>query len=104
MNVYLVAAKEPDEGLGKELVKQFQENFVLPIAPNQWFVSTRMTSREITDKLDPGKGGRWGEFLVVKCRSYSGWYDMDIWEWIEDMLEADPVRVVREGDVEHSWL
>ena len=89
MNTYLMAAKDANEELDRELKSRFGGH-VLRLAENQWLVSARMTTRQVTEKIDPGKGGKWGEFVVVKFGNYSGWHDMDTWEWIEEMRQTAP--------------
>lgn len=81
MALFLVATKDPSDDLDHELLEQFPDD-VLRIAENQWVVSAKMTTQALGEKIDPGEGGRWGEWVLVKFGNYVGWHDLDTWDWI----------------------
>lgn len=82
MTIFLVAAKDASEALGKELTRRFPDN-VRRIADNQWLVSAKSTTQDFAESIDPDDGGKWGEWIVVTAGNYAGWHDLNTWEWIE---------------------
>lgn len=82
MPVFLVATRHASDGLNEALESQFPDN-VLRIADNQWLVSARLNTGKFAEAIDPGDGGTWGELIVVTAGNYSGWHDLDTWEWID---------------------
>ena len=82
MPIFLVATKDASDELDKALESQFRDN-VLRIAGNQWFVSVSLSTGKLAEVIDPGEGGKWEEFVVVAAGNYSGWHDLDTWEWID---------------------
>ena len=82
MALFLVATKDASDVLDQELLKQFPDD-VLRIADNQWVVSTKMTMKALGERIDPGEGGKWGEWVLVKFGNFIGWHDLDTWDWIE---------------------
>ena len=82
MAIFLIATKDANEALGKELTDCFPDN-VRRIADNQWLVSAKSTTRAFAASIDPDEGGKWGDWIVVAASNYAGWHDLDTWEWIE---------------------
>ena len=82
MPIFLVATRNANDEMDKELERQFP-NDVLRIADNQWFVSVPMSTGKLAEALDPGEGGKWGDYVVVTAGNYSGWHDLDTWEWVD---------------------
>ena len=82
MALFLVATKDAHDALHRELLEQFPDD-VLRIADNQWFVATKMTTKALGERIDPGEGGKWGEWVLVKFGNYIGWNDLDTWDWVE---------------------
>ena len=63
-------------------MRRFPED-VLRIAGNQWLVAASMTTGRLAEVIDPGEGGKWGNLIVVAAGNYSGWHELDTWEWID---------------------
>ena len=82
MPIFLVATKHASDEMNDALEKQFSSN-VLRIADNQWFVSATVSAGKLAETIDPGEGGELGEYVVVTAGNYSGWHDLDTWEWID---------------------
>ena len=82
MAIYLAATKFANDDLDKLLSEQFP-NDVLRIADNQWLFAAPLTTQALSDKLDPGEGGKWGDWILVRLGNYSGWNDLETWDWIE---------------------
>lgn len=81
MAIFLVATRNASDELDKVLESKFPDN-VLRIADNQWFVALPLSAGKLHDAIDPGEGGKWGDLVVVTAGNYSGWHDLDTWEWI----------------------
>jgi len=81
MAIFLVATRNPSDELDKVLEGRFPDN-VLRIADNQWFVALPASAGKLHDAIDPGERGKWGDLVVVTAGNYSGWHDLDTWEWI----------------------
>lgn len=88
MPIFLVATKKTNDQLDAELARRFPED-VLRIAGNQWLVSASMHTGRLAEVIDPGEGGRWGSLIVVAVGNYSGWHELDIWEWIDQKRSAN---------------
>ena len=82
MAIFLVATRNASDELDKVLESRFSDN-VLRIADNQWFVAVPLSAGKLHDAVDPGEGGKWGDVVVVTVGNYSGWHDLDTWEWID---------------------
>ena len=82
MAIFLVATRNSSDELDKVLESQFPDN-VLRIADNQWFVAVPLSAGKLHGAIDPGEGGKWGDLVVVTAGNYSGWHDLDTWEWID---------------------
>ena len=87
MSIFLVATKNASDELDGALARRFPEN-VLRIADNQWLVSAPLSTGKFAETIDPGEGGKWGELIVVTAGNYSGWHDLDTWEWIDQKRSA----------------
>ena len=81
MPIFLVATRSAGNELDEALESKFPDN-VLRIADNQWLVSAPLNTGKFAEAIDPDEGGKWGEFIVVTAGNYSGWHDLDTWEWI----------------------
>ena len=71
MTIFLVATKDANEALGKELTHHFPDD-VRRIADNQWLVSAKSTTQAFAESIDPDEGGKWGGWIVVKASNYAG--------------------------------
>ena len=60
MTIFLVATKDANEALGKELTRHFPGD-VRRIADNQWLVSAKSTTQAFAESINPDEGGKWGE-------------------------------------------
>jgi hypothetical protein len=87
MPIFLVATRNTNDELDAALARQFPED-VLRVAGNQWLVSAQMNTSRLAEVIDPGDGGKWGELIVVTAGNYSGWHDLDTWEWIDQKRSA----------------
>lgn len=87
MPIFLVATRKTNDQLDAELARRFPED-VLRIAGNQWLVSASMNTGRLAEVIDPGEGGKWGNLIVVAAGNYSGWHELDTWEWIDQKRSA----------------
>lgn len=81
MALFLIATKEPNEGLEQALKNKFGDD-VRRIAGGQWLVSSESPTRDLYEEIDT-EGGLWGNSIIVTVGNYYGWNDPSIWEWIE---------------------
>ena len=87
MPIFLVATKHVGDEPDGALARRFPKN-VLRIADNQWLVSAPLSTGKLAETIDPDKGGKWGEWIVVSAGNYSGWHELDMWEWIDQKRSA----------------
>ena len=87
MSIFLIATRKTNDQLDAELARLFRED-ALRIAGNQWLVSASMSTGRLAEIIDPGEGGEWGKLIVVAAGNYSGWHELDTWEWIEQKRSA----------------
>ncbi len=94
MNVFAVLPPEPNATLDKLIEDQFAGN-CLKIAPTQWLVAGKATSREVSDLLQitttaDGRvaKGATGNAVVLAVSSYFGIAQTHIWEWLKAKIEA----------------
>lgn len=94
MNVFAVLPPEPNATLDKLIEDHFAGN-CLKLAPAQWLVAGKATSRDISDLLqitttEDGKvsRGATGNAVIVAVSSYFGLAQTNIWEWLKTKIET----------------
>ena len=81
MTTFLVATKDANEALGKELTRHFPGG-VRRIADNQWLVSAKSNTQAFAESIRT-KAESGESVIVVTAGNYAGRHDLDTREWIQ---------------------
>jgi hypothetical protein len=86
MTIFSVTALS-NEAQIEAAVKRVYPNDHFKLAPNQFLVAARGTSKDVSDALDISTG-KTGLGVIATMSGYFGYAPTNIWEWIKVKSEA----------------
>ena len=88
MPLFAVLAPSDDARLIGAISRAFENRFY-KIAPGQFLISARLTTREVSATLGV-PDGTVGRAIVIRASNYTGWHAQDMWEWISSQAAEHP--------------